>query len=179
MQLNEITNEELLSITAFSKVFEYREFKAIQNSFLQHINEGSKIPPKQLLISLLQKYIEFCGISLGYRTIVYDFAWSILEEHPELWYEQEKQDDFCVLANHFKEYIPGYNDSFDKFDVTVLNEGDYLVRGFNILREDIIEPDLKSAYSYAMFTFFKNGDFIEIEEVIEAIENSFEEVKSE
>ena len=95
------------------------------------INEGSKIPATKLIGLLLQQYIDYCGISLGRRTIFYDFAWSILEEHPELWYEQEKQNDFCVLANHFKEYIPGYNDSFDKFDVTVLNEGDYLVRGFN------------------------------------------------
>ncbi|MBK8448709.1 MAG: hypothetical protein IPL42_01260 [Saprospiraceae bacterium] len=71
-----------------------------------------------------------------YRTIVYDFAWSILEEHPELWYEQEKQNDFCVLANHFKEYIPGYNDSFEKFDVTVLNEAEYIIGGFNLLLEN-------------------------------------------
>ena len=123
--LGDVYKRQLLSIPAFSKAFEYKEYKDFQSSFLQNINEGSKIPPKQLLISLLQKYIEFCGISLGYRTIVYDFAWSILLEHPELWYEQETQNGLCILADHFKEYIPGYNDSFDKFDVTVLNAVSY------------------------------------------------------
>ncbi|MBK6544602.1 MAG: hypothetical protein IPG12_04940 [Saprospiraceae bacterium] len=175
---NDITMDDLLSIPAFSKVFEYKKFKAIQNTFLHHINEGSKIPATKLIGLLLQQYIDYCGISLGRRTIFYDFAWSILEEHPELWYEQEKQNDFCVLANHFKEYIPGYNDSFDKFDVTVLNEGDYLVRGFNLLLENELEYDLKPAFSFAMFTFFKNYQFLDLQELTESIEEHLGEIES-
>ncbi|MBK8483167.1 MAG: hypothetical protein IPL31_02115 [Saprospiraceae bacterium] len=162
--------DELLSIPAFSKVFEYNEYKTIQVAYLQYINEGSKIPPKQLLISLLQKYIEFCGISLGYRTIVYDFAWSILEEHPDLWYEDERESGFCVLAHHFKEYIPGYNTSFEKFDVTVMNEAEYIIGGFNLLLENELEYDLKPAFSFAMFTFFKNYEVIDMQELTESIE---------
>lgn len=176
---DQVTMDRLLAIPAFNKAFEYQQYKDVQESFLQNINKGSEIAPSMLLGLLIHEYCDNCGISLGRRTILYDFAWSVIDEHPELWSVEEIKNGYYLLSDHFKDFCPGYDESYDKFDVAIMNAGEYLVGGFNLLKEDILKPDLKSACSYAMFTFFKNGDFLEIGEVIEAIEFSIEELQSE
>ncbi len=153
-----VTKEDIFSIPVFKFTFESDKYKPILTDFLNLINRGSEIPNTEIIRALLSEYINNIGISKGYRTVFYDFAWAVLENSPELWNDKEKQSGASQLDVHITDYFPDFQES-DNDDVAILTEDEYLDIGFDILEEGEMDNKLRSGFCYAMYVFIKRWDF--------------------
>ncbi len=100
--------------------------------------------------------MENCGISIGARTVAYDFAQAVLTEHAELWNEEEKAENFVSILHHWTEFSTEDLDSFLKYDITGMNIGEYYVLAMSMFLEDI-RKEWVPAFSYATYIFFLKG----------------------
>lgn len=88
-----------------------------------YLGKGAEIEVMEALRLLTEAYIQECGISLGYRTVVYNAA----EEWQErlAWMdlplsEMARKGPFINLMPHIsKEYIP---ERYDKYDITGMSD---------------------------------------------------------
>lgn len=88
-----------------------------------YLGKGAEIEVMEALRLLTEAYIQECGISLGYRTVVYNAA----EEWQErlAWMdlplsEMARKEPFINLMPHIsKEYIP---ERYDKYDITGMSD---------------------------------------------------------
>lgn len=88
-----------------------------------YLGKGAEIEVMKALRLLTEAYIQECGISLGYRTVVYNAA----EEWQErlAWMdlplsEMARKEPFINLMPHIsKEYIP---ERYDKYDITGMSD---------------------------------------------------------
>ena len=156
MESKEITKEEILQIPIIQLVFSREEFKGYLDTFVEDVNKGKDMGVKKLLAILIEEYCKYCGISLGYRTVVFDFANTILSQHHELWSEEEKEDGFVYLFKNFKKFYPEYDDDLDEYDVTCLENWQYIEYSLNLLMDNELGDESKLAFSYAFYIFVKD-----------------------
>jgi hypothetical protein len=85
--MKEITKEEILQIPVLNFCFRSKFYKDYLDSFVQDINTGQHIDVYCIMHYLIKAVINYCGISLTYRTVAYDFAWAVLAANKSLWNE--------------------------------------------------------------------------------------------
>ncbi|MBK8955215.1 MAG: hypothetical protein IPM34_06635 [Saprospiraceae bacterium] len=166
-----VTAKDILSIPAFKMVFELKKFEHRLAHFVEWTNKGGQLSASHVIKLLLQEYLKYRGISMGRRTVCYDFAWAVLEISPELWSNDEKQSGFCIMGDHLTDYFPDYIESPDD-DVAILNVGEYVSGAFNILDEDIDQDDLRAAFSYAMYVFMNSQDWDDLDSIEVCLEEN-------
>ena len=155
MESKEITNEEILQIPIINLIFSREEFKEYLDTFVKDVNKGKDMGVKKLLALLIEEYCKYCGISLGYRTIVFDFAYAILNQHHELWSEEDKEEGY-ILGFDFKKFYPEYDTVLDEYDITRLECWQYIVYSLNLLIDNELGDESKLAFSYAFYNFVKD-----------------------
>ena len=109
-----------------------------------------------MLHYLIGQVLKNCSISLGYRTVMYDIAYTVLKEHPEVWNKQERIEGSADLENHWLEFYPEYKGEFDDYDVTYLDFGQYFELAIGLLQNNEIETANKPIFSYAVYLFFRS-----------------------
>jgi len=155
MESKEITKEEILQIPIIGLVFSREEFKGYLETFVEDVNKGKYIDVEKLLAIMIEEYSKYCGISLGYRTVVFDYAYAILDQHHELWSEEEKEKGY-ILALDFKKFYPEYDNALDEYDITRLECWQYIVYSLNLLIDNELGDESKLAFSYAFYNFVKD-----------------------
>jgi len=98
--MNQLTDTDILSNSILKKGFENKNYQPYQEIFTADVNRGKDADVKLILHYLIRQIILNCGISPGYRTVLYDVAYAVLKEHPEVWNEQEVQNGYADLENH-------------------------------------------------------------------------------
>lgn len=88
-----------------------------------YLGKGAEIEVMEALRLLTEAYIQECGISLGYRTVVYNAAeeWQERLAGMDLpLSEMARKEPFINLMPHIsKEYIP---ERYDKYDITGMSD---------------------------------------------------------
>lgn len=156
METKQITKEEILAIPAFNLVFAKEEFTPYLDTFISDINKGKEQDIKQVLGMLIEEYSNYCGISKGYRTVFYDFAGELLQQHTEFWNEEEKESGYAGLLNHFKDFYTEYDNELDEYDIAVFEDWQYMMYGLELLIGNNLNKEVIPAYSFAMYSFINN-----------------------
>lgn len=151
-----ISKEQLRTIPAFRIGFASSLYCTYIDEFVAHLNIGIALDVKVVLNQLIAIAVENCGISIGARTVAYDFAQAVLTEHTALWNEEERADNFVSILHHWTEFSTEDLDSFLKYDITGMNIGEYYVLAMSMLLEDI-RKEWVPAFSYATYIFFWKG----------------------
>lgn len=151
-----ITKEQLLSIPTFEIGFASTLYCNYIDEFLVNVNKGIALDVKVVLNQLIAIAVENCGISIGARTVAYDFAQAVLTEHTALWNEEERLENFVSILHHWTEFSTEALDNFLSYDITSMSIGEYYVLAMSMLIEDI-RKDWVPAFSYATYIFFWKG----------------------
>ncbi|MFZ4415007.1 MAG: hypothetical protein ACOYOV_18115 [Bacteroidales bacterium] len=151
-----ITKENLLSIPIFNFGFELKSYKSHLESFLNDINKGRELEVTTIIHDLISLTVGFCGYSKSYRTVSFDFAWAVLDAHPSLWTQVERDRNYCQLSDHWLEFYPECDGTFDNYDVASLEELQYFTFAINMLIDNEIEEEYMPVFSYAIYLFFKD-----------------------
>ncbi|MFZ4798478.1 MAG: hypothetical protein ACOYMA_13355 [Bacteroidia bacterium] len=171
-----ITKEEILAIPAFKLVFAKETFSPYLADFISDINKGREVDIQTILGLLIKEYCNYCGISKGDRTIFYDFAGELLQQHPALWNEEEKECGYSFIDNHYKDFYPEYDNALDEYDIAILEDWQYVLYGMEFLIGYDLNEEVRPGYSYAMFNFIKNyADIFDEEIDIEQLEENLDE----
>jgi hypothetical protein len=151
-----ITKEQLLTIPAFKIGFASTLYCNYIDKFIANVNIGIAEDVKVVLNQLIAIAVENCGISIGARTVAYDFAQAVLTEHTALWNEEERAENFVCILHHWTEFSTEDLDNFLEYDITGMSIGEYYVLAMSMLLEDI-RKDWIPAFSYATYIFFLKG----------------------
>jgi len=154
--MNKLNNKDILSNPILKTGFENKIYQPYLEIFTANVNQAKDTDVKIILYYLIRQILLNCGISLGYRTVMYDVAYSVLKEHPEVWNEQELLNGNADLENHWTEFYPEYDGEFDNYDVTCLNSDQYFNLAIDMLLNNDIETEYKPVFSYAVYLFFRS-----------------------
>jgi hypothetical protein len=166
-----ITKENITANRLLELGFSRLKYAGYLDLFIQEANKGNKAEKTDIIGQLIKQACKYCGISAGYRTAFYDLAWAVLQVNPDLWNEEEKEYGVSNLSAHYDLY-PEYNDEFDEYDVSTLNNGEYFVICMDLISNE--KQEHLDYFCYAMFVFFElwkmqyNNDEL-FAEVLEAI----------
>lgn len=170
-----ITKENITANRLLELGFSRPMYAGQLDLFIDEANKGSKAEKTAIIGYLIKQACKYCGISAGYRTAFFDLAWAVLQDSPELWNDEEKENDLSDLSAHYDLY-PEYNNEFDKYDVSTLNNGEYFVICMDLMINE--QHEHLDYFCYAMFVFFEQGnipyDDEMIAEALEAIEEAEE-----
>ena len=131
----------------------------------QLAEEGAQLDIIEALRILTESYMDFCGISMSLRTVVYECAESWLdklvetEDHPLS--QTAKEDDylFRFMPRICQDYDP---DIYDEYDICYLDKQEFydcLLRLIDDNRQDIrLKQALCWGYSKLLETCWKTGD---------------------
>ncbi len=155
MNQEPISQEQILSIPLFNIGFASTLYRNYLGQFTANVNEGSREDAKVILHHLIDIAVENCGISKGFRTVAYDFAYKVLADNTGLWTEEEKEDKVPDLFNHWLEFYHEDPNDFKEYDIACLTCGQYFLCAMNMLDGEIQEEYIP-AFSYAAYIFFKN-----------------------
>jgi hypothetical protein len=54
-----------------------------QRVFIRHLKVGQTMDKRRIMSLLIDLYIEYCGLSMGYRTVAYDLGWTVFNQYVE------------------------------------------------------------------------------------------------
>jgi len=177
MPLTEITQADIRSNKVLKLCFSRVMYKDKLESFLTAVNEGAKTDPATILRELLVLYEYYCEVSLGYRTVYFDFAWAVLENNPQFWTQNEKENKLSDLPVHIDHFYPENSGKHKEYDVATLNYGEYFVIGMNIISGKRIGEKVRPMFCYAMYLFFKQWSFQYNKEVLDEVREALDEEK--
>ena len=104
-----------------------------QGKFSQYVEMGKQMDKRRILSLLIDMYMKYCGISLGYRTVVYDLGWAVFTQfvkNEET--EFTGEESFCKVMPKLH---PEYTEEYDKYDVCLLEDKNYPNLCMEILEE--------------------------------------------
>jgi len=175
MQQNKITKELVLKNKVLKLGFSSALYKSDLDLFVHYANEGAKIDSKMVLHELLRLHCHYCGLSYTFRTVLYDFAWSVLDINPQFWNEEETENGFSDIGNHETEFYPEFDNK--GYDVATLEYGEYLVTGLNMLKNNDLNKNELPVFCYALFVFFDRWKFKFNKEIISQVRGILKEEK--
>ena len=171
--------QQFLDNSFLLAALELEYYQPMKGEFLENCGKGSKLKPQSLMEYLVNKAVEYCGISKGSRTVCYDLAWTVLSFYTQLWSVSDQEDGFASLTDHLEQYYPEQAVILDDYDVAVLDLHDYFSIGIQMLRDGEIENEHKGAFCYAlhlMLLHYSERDHKkEFDEFIEALKESASE----
>jgi len=123
-----ITQEEIIeSLTAYFGEGEY-------DRFAQLAEKGQELDLANCISYMIDGFIEYCGVSGGFRTVYYDVGWHLYREYVRAEQPSVKWMDndapFCTVMGRFNER---YTSDYDKYDIVPLSAANY----FNICMEEV------------------------------------------
>ena len=136
-QEKKITTEMFLE-----EIGELREGK-----FCDYLRMGKQMDKRRILYLLVEMYMENCGISITYRSLVYDFAWSVFME-----YAKNEQTEFTGEEAFYlimSKFHPEYSDEeyFD-YEVLCIKENEYPHLCMKLLEEENYDSERCAAICY-------------------------------
>ena len=98
--------------------------------FREYLEKGKQMDKKRILCSLIDIYVEYCGVSICNSTMIYDFISVVLRQY----FENEEIDfsdyeHFCSAIHQkthleYLKYEDGDEFDFD-FNITIFDKKDY------------------------------------------------------
>ena len=174
--MNLSIEQQILDNRFLLAALELEAYQPMKAAFLEKCREGSILDPQILMETLVNKAVEYCGISKGSRTVCYDLAWSVLSCYTQLWSVIDQEDGFGSLSDYIEKHYPEQAEILDGYDVAVLELQDYFSIGIQMITNVEIENEHKGAFCYAkhlmLLPYSERMDETEFEEFIEALKES-------
>lgn len=136
-----ISKETVNSNPFIKQLLTAPEYTSQAAQILNDTITGSELDRKCIIAHLLKLACAYCGISLGYRTLLYDFAWAVLNHTPEYWSPQEIENEMSDLSSRIGEFYTEYHGELDQYDVTTMSVDEYLDTAIEFLECEATERD--------------------------------------
>jgi hypothetical protein len=127
----------------------FRENPDARETFVKYAKAGMKMDRYHAMRLLIDEYMNMCGISLGYRTIVYYAGSAIFEK-----YQQHDECDWFCKEKCFCEVMgvinPRYTMEYDKYDIGYVDDR----MAIRFCTEDMLpslDEETKAALCYGLF----------------------------
>lgn len=127
--------------------------KIQSEKFRNYLEMGKEMDKRHMLSWFVDMYIDYCGVSRGYRTVVYDLGWAVFIQYTENEHtEFTGKEAFCDVM---KKLNPGYTEEYDKYDICLLDKEDYLPLCMEILDEYAGHDEKCAALCYGLHCYMK------------------------
>jgi len=117
--------------------------------FRDYLEAGKMMDKRRMLYLFVEMYMENCGISASYRTLAYDFGWTVFREYTTN--EQTKftgKESFCDVMSKLH---PKYSDEvYGDYDVLWMKNREYPSLCMDMLEEYGNDPERCAAICYGM-----------------------------
>jgi len=133
------------------KEIDRRSFEE-KESFYSYQRKGYEMDKKRIMYLLSEMYMEYCGISLTYRTVVYDIGWKVKDE-----YVSDGNNEFDINDSFQKvmsKINPSYNIEDDVWDVASISNVEMIKCCFDMMAEN--DEEKCAALCYGIEIFMKN-----------------------
>lgn len=151
MENKNITTEDILSIPNMNIFFAKEEYKNKLNEYVQLINNAQNLDPQLIHKTLVLEYYNYSGKNIGYRTALYYFADTFLNEHEELWNEEDKERGIPDLMYYFNLYYTEDKERAADYEICRMDKMDFLTYGFGLIDEQTTDENLKAILSYVIY----------------------------
>lgn len=153
MKTDEISKHEFMNNKIFSYIFVNEQYMEKLDEFIIAVNSGKTMAAEKLLYIMSHSYCRNCSISIGYRTVYYDFSSYYLSTKPELWNDEDKDTDpeFIVFGKYIKRFYPEYANELEIYDVCFMEEWKYIEIALDLYFNEISDEDEKAAFAYCFY----------------------------
>jgi hypothetical protein len=122
--------------------------------FSQYVELGKQMNKRHILSLLIDMYMDYCGISLAYRTMVYDCGWAVFREYAGNEATEFSGDEiFHDVMGHIN---PAYTEEYDKYDVWYIEDEKYPAYCADILEKYRDDSEKCAALCYGLTCVIKN-----------------------
>lgn len=170
-----LTQETIHNNKALALGFSYSAFSPLLPNFMLEVNKGADLEPAYMVQELLKLYVQYGKGSAGYRTILFDFAWAVYEQQPELWSDEEREEGFSDLAARCNEIYPDLDPEMADLDVLSFSYGQYFAVGIDFCFNSKIDQSIRPLICRSMFIFFERWSFQYNEEILEESTSDLED----
>jgi hypothetical protein len=130
-----------------------------EGQFRNYLEQGKQMKKRRILYLLVEMYMEYCGVSATYRTIAYDFGWSVFSRYAENEDTEFTGDEsFCKIMSRFH---PEYTDErYGDYDLLLIKEKEYPSVCMEMLEEQKYNAERCAAicYGYNCMLLNENDD---------------------
>ena len=117
--------------------------------YRQYLEKAKEMDKRRMLSLLVDMYMDYCGVSLGYRTVVYDLGWEVFLQYIRCGQTEFTGDEaFCEVMPRFN---PEYTEEYDEYDVWFLDDDKYPPLCMEILDEYAGDDEKCAALCYGLF----------------------------
>jgi hypothetical protein len=181
MAVEQVTVKHVMKNKIMKLGFKSPLYAPYLDEFIQLINLGAQKDPLEVMRELIKLYERYCEVSYGLRTVFFDFAWAVLDDNPQFWNEEEKENGFSDLAAHMTEIYPELDPKTLNKDVASMEYGMYFINAMDLCFKAPLEDQVKPNFCYAMLKFFDRWSFQmgkeELEETKEFLKEKMENTK--
>ena len=125
---------------------EIREVKT--GKYRDYLEMGKQMDTRRMLTLLVDMFMSYCGVSLGYRTVVYDLGWAVFVQYAASEDAEFTGDEpFCTALSRLH---PGYTEEYDEYDVGMLEDKEYPIFCMDILDEYAGDDEKCAAICYGL-----------------------------
>jgi predicted esterase YcpF (UPF0227 family) len=118
------------------------------DAFIRGVDEGKQMDKLRVMSLLIDRYMDFCGISLGGRTVMYNMGESVFAEYVKEGKSNfTGEESFCEIMGIIN---PNYTSEYDKYDIWVL-EDEHIVEAAMDMYEEERNGEMRSVLCYGLF----------------------------
>ena len=120
----------------------------------EYLEKGKQMDKRRILFLLVDMYMEYCGISAAYRTVVYDLGWEVFRQ-----YASSEQTEFTgeeAFYTVMSRLNPEYTEEYDEYDIILLEDKNYPTYCMDILAEHDYDAEKCAAICYGLYCMMLN-----------------------
>jgi hypothetical protein len=126
----------------------FNRYPEKQDAFIHCVDRGREMDKLCVMSLLTDRYMDFCSVSLGYRTVVYDMGWVVFDEYVKEGAGDFTGDEsFCEVMGKIN---PRYTGKYDEYDVGLLPDEKTVEYAMD-LYEEAHDDVMCSVLSYGLF----------------------------
>lgn len=118
------------------------------DAFCRGVEEGKQMDKLRVMSLLIDMYMDFCGVSLSRRTVVYNMGEMVFAE-----YVKEGKSDFTD-EEHFCEIMgtinPNYTSEYDKYDICFIEDEKMIEIAMDLFEEER-DSEMCATLCYGLF----------------------------
>ncbi len=148
-----ITKQRLMKCEDLYQFIDEHPFLSV-SYFHVLLNNKIELSPEQIMEWFINQYVNYCGISVGYRTFYCDIASEFLGRNESLW--MDINDDEPSMIDYFRYHFPDLFDKYKSYDVGILETEDYISMGIDEIRTGELPIDIQSVVARYLFLYLED-----------------------
>jgi len=117
------------------------------------VEKGKQMEHRRILYLLVDMYMGYCGVSKGYRTVVYDLGWAVFHKYAESEETEFTGDE--TYSSVMPRLHPEYTKEYDEYDIAIIDDEKIPSFCMDILGEHDGDHEKCAAICYGMNCWLK------------------------